>query len=79
MLSLLWGKNSLKEYKIPAGVSKTSDLNAYIYIENGLNMAFQKQKGREFSIMLDVYKMNEKILYLQSPQAFLRVLLIFFR
>lgn len=58
MLSWLWGDNSLKEYKIPAGVSKTSDPSVYIDIENGFDTASQKQKGKEFAITFDVYKIN---------------------
>lgn len=34
------------------------DLNAYNIIENGVDMAFKKQKGKGFEIMFEVYKMN---------------------
>lgn len=48
----------LKEYKIPAGVFKISALNTYVDIENDVDKTFKKQRGKEFEIMFEVYKMN---------------------
>lgn len=50
---LLQGNSSLKECKVPAGVSDISGLNTYIDIENDVDMAFTRQKRREFEVMFD--------------------------